>query len=276
MEGALNFYKRYPADYGRKTARLTLAQHGAYTLLLDELYTTEAGLPAESDELYRICRAMNKAEQEAVRFVADRFFPIGGDGLRHNDRASEELEAAAPAIEAARVNGKKGGRPKKETQQKPSGFSEQNPGATQTEPRTKAPQISDNSPSLRSGEDRASRLPADWLPDEELRQWAIAERPDLSIDKVLEKFRDYWSGVSGKAGRKLDWPATFRNWVRDERAPVAPRNQAPTPTGETAYQRNRREFMQQAVPSIAARVPGDSFNVIEMETVNVAPRALGR
>lgn len=87
----MNFYKRFPADYGRKTARLTLAQHGAYTLLLDEMYSTEAPLPGPFDELYRICRAMSKPEQEAVRVVAELFFPLGDDGLRRNQRATEEI-----------------------------------------------------------------------------------------------------------------------------------------------------------------------------------------
>lgn len=135
----MNFYKRYPGDYRKKTARLTLAQHGAYTLLLDELYLTEQGLPAGLDELYRICSAMTKAEQDAVRSVAEAMFPVGPDGLRHNERAAEEIESAKPAIEAARLNGKKGGRPRKEpdgeSKQNPLGFSDQ----TQGEPTGKAP-----------------------------------------------------------------------------------------------------------------------------------------
>ena len=148
----MNFYKRYPADYGRKTSRLTLMQHGAYTLLLDELYATESPLPADMSALNRVCRAMSRPEQDAVRSVAEQFFPIGEDGLRRNRRATEELIEAAPAVEAARLNGKKGGRPKKYPQQKPTGFSEQNPNETQSEPRSKPPHSSDNSPSLRSGE----------------------------------------------------------------------------------------------------------------------------
>jgi uncharacterized protein YdaU (DUF1376 family) len=145
----VNFYKRYPADYGKKTARLTLMQHGAYTLLLDELYSTEAPLPAAMDELFRVCRAMKAAEQEAVRVVAERFFPVGLDGLRHNKRAAEELEEAAPALEAARLNGKKGGRPKGTTHKKPSGFPKHNPAQTQDEPSAKPPHSSESS-SLRS------------------------------------------------------------------------------------------------------------------------------
>jgi len=119
----MNFYKRYMADYARKTSRLTLAQHGAYTLLLDEVYSTETPLSSDVRDLYRICRAMTKEEQAAVRFVADTYFPVSENGSRHNPRASIEMNLAASVIEAARLNGSKGGRPKKE----PSGFTENNP-----------------------------------------------------------------------------------------------------------------------------------------------------
>lgn len=217
----MNFYKRYPADYGRKTARLTLAQHGAYALLLDELYTTELPLPAELDELFRICRAMSKSEQDAVRVVAEKHFPIAEDGLRHNRRATVELIDAEPALAAARANGKKGGRPKKETQQKPSGLSDVNPTETHDKPSTKPPQSSDPSTSLRSAEVRASRLPKPFELPEEWALWAGEERPELDLARTAAKFADYWHGKGGKEGRKLDWFATWRNWVRDERAPQA-------------------------------------------------------
>lgn len=222
----MNFYKRYPADYGRKTARLTLAQHGAYALLLDELYTTELPLPAELDELFRICRAMNKSEQDAVRVVAEKHFPIGEDGLRHNRRATVELIEAEPALAAARANGKKGGRPKKETQQKPTGLSDGNPAETHDEPSAKPPQSSDTSTSLRSAEVRASRLPKPFELPEEWGLWAGEERPELDLVRTAAKFADYWHGKGGKEGRKLDWFATWRNWVRDERAPAAVQRQS--------------------------------------------------
>lgn len=122
----MNFYERYCGDYGRDTGDLSLAQHGAYTLMLDHYYATEKPLPADQASLNRICRAMNKAEQDAVRVVADRFFPVGEDGLRHNRRADEEIADAQPRIAAARANGRNGGRPRK-TQQKPSGFQDKNP-----------------------------------------------------------------------------------------------------------------------------------------------------
>lgn len=71
--------------------------------------------------------------------------------------------------------------------------------------------------STEAEERRATRLPPDWQPDSELMAWATNERPDLNIGKTLESFRDHWKAAPGKSGTKMDWPATFRNWVRKER-----------------------------------------------------------
>lgn len=126
----MNYYERYCGDYASKTSRLTLVQHGAYTLLLDEYYSNETPLPSDFRELYKICRAMSPAEREAVRFVADKFFPVNGDGLRHNEKADEVLTKALKRINTSRGNGKNGGRPPK---QKPSGLSNENPVGYETE-----------------------------------------------------------------------------------------------------------------------------------------------
>lgn len=202
----MNFYKRFMADYAKKTSRLTLAQHGAYTLLLDEMYTTESGLPSEHAELYRICRAMNKAEQEAVMFVADRYFPIGSDGLRSNERVAEELHLAAPALEAARLNGKKGGRPRK----KPSGLELNNPvgflKGTLDEPTTKAPHSSE--------EDIGAKAP---LPES-----AIPPKqspPACPIDSLIDSFTTHLPGMPTvnrglfKAGKGGDAMRARWRWV---------------------------------------------------------------
>jgi hypothetical protein len=74
------------------------------------------------------------------------------------------------------------------------------------------------------GEVRATRLPPDWQPSEILKTWASKERPDLDISTTIAKFVDHWQAAPGSKGLKLDWDATFRNWVRGERqgARIAP------------------------------------------------------
>jgi hypothetical protein len=34
---------------------------------------------------------------------------------------------------------------------------------------------------------------------------------------VGEQFRDYWSAKAGSGATKLDWQATWRNWVRNQK-----------------------------------------------------------
>lgn len=115
IDGAiLNYYERYCGDYQRDTAHLSLAEHGAYTMLLDTYFSVEKPLPSDLPSLYRVCRAMTRLEQQAVKSVAEQFFPVSEvDGLRHNQRADREIAKARPKIEAARINGRKGGRPPK-------------------------------------------------------------------------------------------------------------------------------------------------------------------
>jgi len=62
---------------------------------------------------------------------------------------------------------------------------------------------------------RASRLPADWMPGPDLLKLA-AERglTGRALVDEVDKFRDYWAAKPGKDGTKLDWDATFRNWIR--------------------------------------------------------------
>jgi hypothetical protein len=78
---------------------------------------------------------------------------------------------------------------------------------------------------------RGTRLPADWQLPKALGDWALKERPGWTPDHIrveAEKFADYWHGRPGAAGRKSDWPATWRNWIRNANGiPSVPAASAP-------------------------------------------------
>ncbi|WP_369210760.1 hypothetical protein [Xylella fastidiosa] len=57
-----------------------------------------------------------------------------------------------------------------------------------------------------------SRLPDDWAPSEGDVLYATQQGVDGRYE--AEKFRDYWRSVAGAKGRKQDWEATWRNWIR--------------------------------------------------------------
>ena len=64
---------------------------------------------------------------------------------------------------------------------------------------------------------RGTRLSADWFPTEDQIQFCKTQRTDLSPQTTAERFRDFWISQPGSKGVKLDWDATWRNWVRNER-----------------------------------------------------------
>jgi len=118
----VNFFNLYPGDYLRDTTRLSLIEHGAYLRLMLAYYGEEQPLPANPDELYTIVCAVTRVDQAAVRKVADRYFPVGDDGLRHNARADEEISKGQHRSETARKNGKRGGSPLKKAGYNEPGF----------------------------------------------------------------------------------------------------------------------------------------------------------
>jgi hypothetical protein len=64
---------------------------------------------------------------------------------------------------------------------------------------------------------RGTRLDGNWSPGIEDIQFCRAQRPDLDVIQTADQFRDYWVAQPGQKGVKRDWPATWRNWVRNQR-----------------------------------------------------------
>lgn len=75
-----------------------------------------------------------------------------------------------------------------------------------------------------TGRKRATRIPDPFVVTAEMWAWCHEKGFDLAWAKEqTERFVDYWRGVPGQRGTKLDWPGTWRNWLRrswdDRRAP---------------------------------------------------------
>jgi hypothetical protein len=61
---------------------------------------------------------------------------------------------------------------------------------------------------------RGSRLPDDWMPSRNDVEWARERHPAVDSRSETDKFRDHWASQPGAKGRKIDWHATWRNWIR--------------------------------------------------------------
>ena len=84
----MHYYKRNIGDYAKKAARLTMLQHGAYTLLIDSCYDREE-FPTLDDAI-DWCWASTQEEVDAVTFVLNKFFDLK-DGVFVQKRISQEL-----------------------------------------------------------------------------------------------------------------------------------------------------------------------------------------
>lgn len=60
---------------------------------------------------------------------------------------------------------------------------------------------------------RGTRLPDDFTVTEAMKAWFAEHCPGVDGPRETEKFRNYWSAKSGKDATKVDWVATWRNWM---------------------------------------------------------------
>lgn len=67
---------------------------------------------------------------------------------------------------------------------------------------------------------RGTRLPNDWVLPQHWAEWSRTHFiiPDAQLGKEAAAFRDYWHSQPGVKGTKVDWQATWRNWLRNSRA----------------------------------------------------------
>lgn len=84
----MHYYKRNLGDYAKKAGRLSMLEHGAYTLLIDACYDREF-FPTLEDALDWTW-ARTEAEEAAVKFVLTKFFTLK-DGVYIQARIQEEL-----------------------------------------------------------------------------------------------------------------------------------------------------------------------------------------
>jgi uncharacterized protein YdaU (DUF1376 family) len=89
----MNYYKFHIGDYAKDTPHLSMAEHGAYRLLLDFYYSSGHGIP--DDIAHRVCRAVKRSEKNIVDRVLCEFFELGSDGIWRNARCEREISESS-------------------------------------------------------------------------------------------------------------------------------------------------------------------------------------
>lgn len=64
---------------------------------------------------------------------------------------------------------------------------------------------------------RGTRLPEPFILTAEMRAWAKIKRPTIDPAVETEKFVNYFRAKTGRDATKLDWRATWNNWILNAR-----------------------------------------------------------
>lgn len=86
----MHYFKRNIGDYHKKAGRLSMLEHGAYTLLLDACYDRERFPTME--EALEWSWARSDEEVAAVKFVLSKFFTLAGS-VYTQQRVQDEIDA---------------------------------------------------------------------------------------------------------------------------------------------------------------------------------------
>ncbi len=244
----------YTGDYLRDTQHLSCSEHGIYLKFLMHCWDQKGPLPSDERKQAGICNARSGDEIEAMRRVICEFFVQMTDGW-YNKRMQKEIEKAENLSRSFSEAGKKGYETRsKNIQARPMpGLSQVDarpmPGLSQVDasastidhrPYTNPNPIPDLSPktnpllttndrgdtwvgdsSAKTAEKskRATRLPEDWFLPKAWGDWAMQNgKSRREVEEEADKFRDHWLAKAGKDASKLDWFATWRNWIRNSKA----------------------------------------------------------
>jgi uncharacterized protein YdaU (DUF1376 family) len=196
----MHYYQHHIGDFQRDTASLSDADTLAYLRLIWMYYDTEEPLPNDPKKLaFRI-----GSNSDAVQMLLEAFFVLE-NGFWNQKRCDSEIANYRAKSDRARNANEVRWQSKRDLKSDPNKIATNN-----QEPIT----IVEAKPK----QSRGARLPADWVPNEDQIQFCKTNRTDISPQATADSFRDYWVSQPGAKGVKLDWDATWRNWVRSQRA----------------------------------------------------------
>jgi len=204
-------------DYEAATAHLTMEEDGAYMRLLRLCWRTPGcSIPDDDAWIMRRMRVDADTFSRVVAPLIDEFFERK-QGRIFQKRQRKEYDYVTRLVHKRKIAGKRGGEAKARKMQqkapnKATDLPEQKSSNALAPTPTPTPSKKrDTNVSPKKG----SRLPEDWRLPKDWGQWAVDQGMDeLAVRREAEKFRDWWIAQPGQKAVKVDWQATWRNWIR--------------------------------------------------------------
>jgi len=221
---SLPYMPLYVGDYLKDTRDLTAEQHGAYLLLLMDMWNRNGVLPHSAKALARIT-GISPKRWPSVWSAIGSLFLDEGDTLRHK-RIDLELQKADQISQKRKLAGSAGGKAKALNAQEPVlANAKQVPSnsPSRSEPQ---PQKEDDD-AYASSRVKSHFIPADWKPTEALMAWALEYRTpngdaltEEEIRNEADSFVDYWTGRRDAKAKRPGWDGTFRARIREQAAAI--------------------------------------------------------
>jgi hypothetical protein len=191
-------------------------------LCIDHIKPLNKGGGDEPENLQVLCRSCNGRKKDRIRKQDKRKIlenqEYAGIKRKPADIVDDEKKPLSPHTPLSKENPQPKEKP-------PYGGQKENPSPLPADD----PQEVEPQPPPKP-KPKATRLPSDWQPSPDYIAFALTEGlTEQEAHREADRFRDYWPNVKGEKGRKLDWAATWRNWVRrhtDDRKPRGGRGMA--------------------------------------------------
>lgn len=198
----LPYYKAYPRDFIEGTIGMPFEVKCAYRVVLDLIYMQRGNLPDDARYISGLLGCtIKKWKSIRQHLIEAGKIEVSGEFLTNN-RAIIELKTLSKLQENQR---EKASNPRKNKDL-------QQPQQSQPEPK---PDKEKKEEANASSQKRGSRLSPGWHLPKAWGDWAVAEGlTEAEVRQESERFGDYWRGIPGAKGVKLDWLATWRNWIR--------------------------------------------------------------
>lgn len=195
------FTDAYLAD----TTHLTTLEHGAYLLLLMAAWRSDGcRLPNDDKRLARYCK-MNKAQWNRVKDNVLEFWKEE-NGFLYQGRLTDELQYVIQVSKKNSENAKARWLKNNKTTDAIA-----MPDGCQTDAPTPTP-----TPTKKTKEKKGVQISQDWALEDKNIEYAL-EKGFLNgqILELGESFKDYWLADATPKGKKKDWDAAWRTWVRN-------------------------------------------------------------
>ena len=240
----MHYYQFNIGDYQSHTAHLSEMEDLAYRRLLDWYYLHECPIPLDSNEIARQIRM--RSHSDSIAIVLQEYFERTTDGWVHH-RADKEIEKTGDKSQKASASAKARWNKAKDANALPA---QSDSNATHN-----TLHITQNTKEKKENK-RGSRLAQDFVLSKDWIEFCVSQRPELNAQQTFDQFKDYWIAQAGQKGVKLDWFATWRNWVRSTHAP----------------KRNPADIVKFTVPS--KNEPDPALEKIKADSLKAVPPSL--